>query len=1138
MSQKEAYDSNFIMKIKTIVLLFFLLLITGQAISETVAQDAFLGGNQNSKPWCFWYWMHGCVSKEGIKADLQAMHDIGLEGAYLMPIRGKENPSKYEPALEQLTPEWWNMVRFAMEEAEKQNMKLAMHICDGFALAGGPWITPEKSMQKVVWTETLVKGNKPLKIRLLQPKTNEGYYKDIVVLAYPTPSGVIKNEVKPFKITSSDTVRDLDFLVDENGKDTFRSENPCWIQYEYKKPFLCRSIVTEVNGTNYQCHRFKMEASDDGINYRFVAQLETPRHGWQNTGSDVTHAIPPTHARFFRFNWTKEGSAPGAEDLDNAKWKPVLKLTGLFLSAEPKIHQFEGKNASVWRLSPATTEKQLPEGTCIPKERILDITSSLTPDGVLNWKTPKGNWTILRIGNTSTGLTNSTGGAGAGLECDKFSSESVQLQFDNWFGKACEIAGPELVSKVLKIMHIDSWECGSQNWSERFAQEFEKRRGYSLMPYLPVMAGIPVGSAQKSEQVLYDVRQTITELVNDIFFKTMVEAAHARGCQVSAESVAPTMMGDGMYHYQTVDIPMGEFWLNSPTHDKPNDMLDAISAAHVYGKNIIQAEGFTQLRTTWDETPASLKTLLDRNFALGINKLVFHVFTHNPFMDRKPGMTLDGIGLFFQRDQTWWKYARPWMDYISRCQSLLQVGHPVVDIAVFNGLELPRRAMLPDRLVPSLPGVFGAERVANEKTRLENAGVPMTESPVGVSHTANLANAEDWVDPLHGYAYDTFNPDVLFRLVKAEDGRLMLPGGSSYRLLVVPQPHPMSPDTVTPYTDMETRLRDVLALFNENKIPVLTPKKLAGDLNIKPQLPWNSDDFSSLGLKRDFEVSENGNPIYGSVAWTHRAYKDLDIYFISNQKNEYRRLNVTMRVAGSVPEIFDPMTGSITEVLNWTAKDGRTNLSLDMAPNASLFVVFEYPTDVTSCQTEQPESLRPEQFDVEGPWIVRFDTLYGGLDKPVIFDTLCSWTNYDKFGIKYYSGTAVYTNTFKLDTALDDNRQYLLNLGKVADLAEVYINGVNCNIAWTEPYTVSVGHALQEGLNRIDIHVTNTWANRLEGDALLPEKDRLTWTDGNYRKKSRELLDAGLLGPIRLDSRDFPVQKLTPEWNECTKNIE
>jgi len=287
-------------------------------------------------------------------------------------------------------------------------------------------------------------------------------------------------------------------------------------------------------------------------------------------------------------------------------------------------------------------------------------------------------------------------------ECDKFNPVTVRKQFDNWFAQAFVKTNPDVARRVLKYMHVDSWECGSQNWNSNFASEFQKRRGYDLIPYLPLLAGIPIESAERSEKILHDVRTTIAELVVDVFYQVLADCAKEYDCQFSAECVAPTMISDGLLHYQKVDLPMGEFWLNSPTHDKPNDMLDAISGAHIYGKNIIQAEGFTEVRGIWDEYPAMLKALLDRNYALGINRLFYHVYVHNPWLNRKPGMTLDGIGLFFQRDQTWWdKGAKALSEYATRCQSLLQYGRPVTDIAVFTGEEIPRRSVLPER--SSLP---------------------------------------------------------------------------------------------------------------------------------------------------------------------------------------------------------------------------------------------------------------------------------------------------------------------------------------------------------------------------------------------------------------------------------------------------
>lgn len=241
----------------------------------------------------------------------------------------------------------------------------------------------------------------------------------------------------------------------------------------------------------------------------------------------------------------------------------------------------------------------------------------MTSYALLSTDTPSNAYRIVRIGHTSTGYTNATAGGAKGLECDKFSSEAVSKQVDSWFG----LFKQRPHADVVKYLHVDSWECGSQNWSRNFAQEFEARRGYNLIPWLPVMIGIPIESAAKSDEVLRDIRRTINELVHEVFFATVAQKARDYGVSLSSESMAPTMVSDGMEHYKYVDVPMGEYWLNSPTHDKPNDMLDAISGAHIYGKQLVQAEGFTEVRGVWDETPASIKPLLDRNFALGMNRL-------------------------------------------------------------------------------------------------------------------------------------------------------------------------------------------------------------------------------------------------------------------------------------------------------------------------------------------------------------------------------------------------------------------------------------------------------------------------------------------------------------------------------------
>lgn len=1072
------------MKIRNKILLSVALLSLSASAASRLEQS-FLNPSYDARPWSFWYWMYGAVTEEGVKADLEAMKNVGLGGTYLMPIKTVEGAPQYEGKAPQLSPEWWRLVGRSMEIADSLGLKLGMHICDGFALAGGPWISPKESMQKVVFADTVVSGGKLAGLTLPVPEMKEGYYEDIAVYAMPVKgSPILAKPVITCGNLDADVPAGKGVNIDEKG--VIRSSVPCWIQYEYPQPVTVRSLEVVLKGNNYQANRLNVKASEDGKVFKEVKQLVPPRHGWQNTDENNTYSLPETTARYFRFYWTPEGSEPASEDLDAAKWKPNLKVNDIILSGEPKINHWEGKSGRVWRVAEATSDTEAPAAECVQVDEVIDLTPALK-DGALTASLPDGEWRILRLGHTSTGHTNATGGAGKGLECDKFSPQAVAKQFDNWFGRVFHELDPELARRVLKYMHVDSWECGSQNWSDNFASEFKRRRGYDLMPYLPLYAGIPMDNAETSEKVLRDIRTTMAELVVDVFYTVLAEKAKEYDCYFSAECVSPTMVSDGMMHYSKVDYPMGEFWLNSPTHDKPNDMIDAIHGAHVYGKNIVQAEGFTELRGTWDETPATLKTLLDRNYALGINRIFYHVNAHNPYLDKKPGMTLDGIGLFFQRDNTWYgDGGKALTDYMRRCQALLQYGSPVIDIAVFTGEEMPRRAILPDRLVPSLPGIFGAERVESERTRLANVGQPLRVKPVGVSHSANMADPEKWINPMRGYNYDSMNKDALLRLATVKNGRIEMPGGSSYRVLVLPLAHQLMPDT-TLSPEVRSKVDEMI------KAGVIVP-----------ELPYVKDDFGAYGLDRDVVLPEN-------VAWTHRRNNEdnVDLYFISNQEETPREFTASFRVAGRVPELWDPMTGEIDRNLDWKTVDGRTEVKMDLAGAGSAFIVFSQPTEATAgtapVRNEKQELLNT------GKWNVKFSTT----GREIVSDTLFDWTSSEDNDVKYYSGTATYTTTFKAPK-FGKNDRVMLDLEGLHDVATVVVNGKECGIVWTAPYQVDITEAVKKGKNNLSIAVTNTWANALlgadEGNAPFDG----IWTNGKYRRAEKTLIPAGLTGPLKL----------------------
>ncbi len=1143
------------LKVQTLFFFLACFYFTNVFSQKQSLRDIFQYPPESARPWVFWYWMYGAVSREGITADLEAMKQAGIGGAYIFTIKGVPDSPLYVPSIKQLSNEWWEMLIFALHEAKRLGIKVGFHSCDGFTVAGGPWITPELSMQKVVWSKITVKGRQHFYDTLPQPETKHNFYCDIAVYAFPALNGenISTRTIIP-KVTTSIPGADAQYLVQENNTQTFRSDEPCWIQYEFDTPFTCRSVKIHTRGNNLQAQRLLIETSNDGISFTPLVRLKPPRHGWQDAVADHTYAVPEATAKYFRFIYNKEGTEPGSEDLDAAKWKQSLKISGIELFASACIDQYEGKSGLVWRISERSSPVLVPDSLCVPLKSIINLTDSIDNKGYLKWNIPDGQWVILRIGHTSTGTTNYIGGAAVGLECDKFNSMAVELQFNNWFGELARRAGPDMVPQVLSVFHVDSWECGSQNWSPVFSEEFRKRRGYDLLPYLPVFAGIPVESITGSEQVLSDIRQTIGELVKENFFGTLKRQLKSYGCKFSAENIAPVMTGDGMQHFEMVDIPMGEFWLNSPTHDKPNDILDAVSSGHVYGKNIIQAEAFTTLRMKWNENPAMLKPLGDLNFTLGINRLVFHVFTHNPWLDKKPGMTLNGVGLYFQRDQTWWNYAREYIEYLTRCQALLQQGHDVTDIAVFTGEETPSRAFTPDKLIDLLPGLIGEERTEHEKIRLINTGIPLQEIPEGVTSNANIFSMEQWVNALRGYKYDSFNKEALLKLARVENGRIVLPGGANYALLIIPGTirnipngkwmsdevagkilkmvddgaaimlfeSPFDSPGLKYNRESDSILRHFNTVFWEplksGFSETVNQNTLTNNVGkgIVIKGPYYNATLDKLGIERDFIAIDSSGRYLHDIGYVHRTSDSFDIYFVFNNQNKTRTFEVSLRTSGRIPELWDPLTGECRDAREWRTENRRTVLPLRLESHGSIFIVLIRQTNVSHKRSGKNWNDYHKILTVHGYWNVKFDAALGGPKDTIVFEKLTDWTLQSDRCIKYYSGTAVYNNNFYWKKAIGKNDKIWLELGNVADVAEVKINNISCGTAWTKPYRLEVTRSLRKGNNHIEITVTNTWTNRLIGDQMLPEKDRITFTNAPYIPDGMAICPAGLMGPVEI----------------------
>jgi hypothetical protein len=403
---------------------------------------------------------------------------------------------------------------------------------------------------------------------------------------------------------------------------------------------------------------------------------------------------------------------------------------------------------------PATADHPVvPADQCVSASQIVDLTDKLDATGRLNWDVPAGDWTILRFGRTVTGQTTRPAPApGLGLESDKFDKAGLAAHFDAFIEPLAEMVGPRKKAESgLTTLHFDSWEMGSQNWSSRFREEFRKRRGYDLLRYLPVMLGYVVENNEISERFLWDLRQTAQELVVENHAMYLKERGRRHGLGLSIEPYDLNPCAD-LKLGGVADIPMGEFWAQGYGFDTSFSCFEAASIAHTLGRPIVAAESFTAGDgEAWRLYPDAMKAQADWALCTGINRITFHRYQHQPRLDQRPGMTMGPYGVHWERTQTWWDMVPAFHAYLARCQTMLRRGLPVADILYLA----PEGA----------PHVF---RAPSSATR----GIPP--------------------DRL-GYNFDGCAPDVLIQRISVIDGRLVLPEGTSYRVLVLP-----TFDTMTP----------------------------------------------------------------------------------------------------------------------------------------------------------------------------------------------------------------------------------------------------------------------------------------------------------------------------------------------------
>ncbi|MBR3222681.1 MAG: hypothetical protein IKF72_10670 [Kiritimatiellae bacterium] len=640
-------------------------------------EERFRTPPPSARPQVWWHWMNGNVTKAGITADLEAMAEIGIGGAHIfdVSIGIPKGPVDFN------SPAWFDCVRWAAHEAKRLGIELGLSNCSGFSSSGGPWVTPEDSMKRLVWTEGTARSSLPP-----FAETN-GFYRDVAVVAFRAPRAVR--------------------LKDVPGK-TVRKE-PLRITVSFDKPFRVTMLGIRIESKSWSddCP-VRVEASDDGKSYRTILERRIYSQLSGKVDASMRNLVlPETAARHYRVTaMPRRGLPCTLHDIDLGRW-------GGLESLPLKTFAFKAERPS---LSDIAEHGRADKDEAVTD--VLDVTDRLRPDGTLDWSAPEGEWRVLRFGCAAMGVkTRPATPFGEGLETDKLNAESTRRHFNAYVGSLLKALGPD--RDAIDTVLVDSYEVGAQNWTQGLERIFRERLGYEMTPYLPVFAGYVVKDVETSERFLSDFRRLVADLFAENYGDEMARLCHAQGLKFSLEPHGD-FASDDMRYGQNADIVIGNFWSGAKGTVNPGVEKLVSSIAHVWGRRYVGSEAFTAQPKGWLRTPAYIKAQGDYAYCLGINRIIYHRYAHQPWTDPTylPGMTMGPWGMHFERTQTWWPLAKGWVTYQTRCQQMLQEGRFVADVALFCGEEAPNSLKGTDK-VPSGYGFDGCAAAAVKAMRAE-----------------------------------------------------------------------------------------------------------------------------------------------------------------------------------------------------------------------------------------------------------------------------------------------------------------------------------------------------------------------------------------------------------------------------------
>lgn len=1079
-----------------LVVLVLVLSALGCSQDTDTLYDGFVNPPEDTRPWVYWYWIDENISMEGITKDLEAMARVGIGQALI----GHISPGSERGETKILSKEWWDMVAFAVKEGHRLGVDIGFFNGPGWSQSGGPWIELDHSMRHIVATETRVRGPRTIKERLPEPGAD---FQRVAVQAFsvdPAFTGTPDiSLVRSYPETRNTThLADGDTSTAYQLPENILNSGVLTLEFQAKQQATIQAIKLDLLPVPlYADVEFQKADSSGRFTTARTFTIDRRNINFQigpRRFDPASFSVPTQRSDKFRLVFRNIKASHGAG------FREIELHSGSVV--DQYIDKQLGKMASdpipPWDAYLWPDQAEPLAASAIRPEDVVDLTSFVDSSGILRWEVPAGEWVILNTGMAPTGSVNvPVPPEATGFECDKFSKEATGEHFNAYIGKFLEDI-PEDDRKALKTVVIDSYEVGSQNWSDEFEEIFSERFGYDPIPWLPVFSGRIVKSADLSNRFLWDVRRLTADLIAENYVETLREMSNSNGLNLWLENYGHWGFPAEFLQYGgRADMISGEFWFENSVWDLgPPECRAASSAAHIYGKNRVFAEAFTA-GFNFKQYPGSMKSRGDRMFCEGINHFVLHLYIHQPWDDRVPGVTA-WFGMSLQRHNTWFEQSKVWIDYMRRCHYLLQQGDPVTDVCYFIGEDAPK---MTGPFQPVLP---------------------------------------------RGYDYDFINAEVLERS-HAEDGHIVLPEGKKYRLLILPDLETMRPELLEKigkliagganvYGPAPSRSPSLAGYPDADRAVARLSQEIWGnaaagtavDLRYGKGRIYNGQDLArvleEISLAPDVICADT------AIMWTHRSAKDLDIYFLSNQGGREVNTQVSFRVRNRTPEFWDPNTGSTSAASRFRSEGDRTVVPVRLDPDGSVFVVFRKSGSGSAypLRNEDASATSGIIVAVEDPWHLYFPENWDAPDSIRVAD-LISWTEFPQPGIKYFSGTATYRNTFTLpDEYPNDNSRIMLDLGHVGMMAEVLVNGKNLGILWTKPYKVDITEAANAGVNRLEIRITNTWWNRLVGDEKYPSGfpgsvpgSPKTFATVKAWTADDPLLESGLIGPVvvRVDSR-------------------